>query len=147
MELALLLYVASIAENFRSGLGFFQAIFFIVGIVGIVAFVICAGSSTEESYKSSDFQSLTRGARMGRRTLVVCFYSWVALTLVLHLMPARRDVYVMAGGYVALKAVHSNVVQTTADSALNSIEKWLDKELAKPGVLDDLKKDSKKGNK
>jgi len=143
MELALLLYVASIAENFREGIDFFKVMFFIVGVAAGIGTLFSMGALTDEKVGQKDFVTVLNANRLLRRTFSVCFFSWVAIMLAINLTPSRRDVYVMAGGYVALKAVNSNMVQTTADSALNSIEKWLDKELAKELAKDEK---SKKGN-
>jgi len=147
MELALLLYVASITENFRSGLGFFQVTFAIVGIIAAIVAIATVAHFESEKLETEEGKMLTHACRMSRRTFMMCFYSWVALTLALNLIPSRRDVYVMAGGYVAMKAAHSPVVQATTDNALNSIETWLDKELAKPSVIAEMKKASKQGDK
>lgn len=147
MELALLLYVASITENFRSGLGFFQVTFAIVGIIGAIVAVATAANFENDKLVTEEGKMLMHASRVSRRTFMVCFYSWVSLTLALNLIPSRRDVYVMAGGYVALKAAHSPVVQATTNNALNSIETWLDKELAKPSVIAEMKKASKQGDK
>jgi len=147
MELALLLYVASITENFHTGLKFFQVTFFIVALVAACVAVGTAAHFDSEKLETDEGKTLKNACRMARRSFLACFYSWVALTLVLNLMPSRRDVYVMAGGYVAMKAVNSPVVQQTTNSALNSIETWLDKELAKPSVIAEMNKAAKKGEK
>lgn len=147
MELALLLYVASITENFRSGLGFFQGTFAIVGIIAAIVAIITVAHFESEKLETDDGKMLSHACRLSRRTFMACFYSWVALTVTLNLIPSRRDVYVMAGGYVAMKAANSPVVQATTNSALNSIETWLDKELAKPSVIAEMKKASKQGDK
>lgn len=144
MELALLLYAASVADNMRNGLSFFTVLFFILGLIGIViVFFTSMGLSDAESGSESQKSSL-KANRFGRKVVIVCLYSWVALMLVTVLIPARRDVYVMAGGYVALKAANSEVVQTTANSVLGSIEKWLDKEMAKALPTNDSKKKDNK---
>lgn len=147
MELALLLYVASIAENFRGGLGFFQIIFFLVALVSGIVSLVTVMASTEKSFRHDDFDTIIRANKIMRRTFFAAFLSWVALTLFIGLVPSRRDVYVMAGGYVALKAVNNNVVQATANSALNSIEKWLDKEITRDELTRDEKKPAKKDTK
>lgn len=135
MELALLLYAASIAENFRSTLSSFTTTFFVLILVSCVGLLFAYLALSEEHYGSDDFETAARAARLARRSIIICVYAWTAFLLVSHLVPSRRDVYVMAGGYVAMKAVKSETVQTAADSALGSIEKWLDKELTKPGGL------------
>lgn len=132
MELALLLYAASIANNIRGSLGSFIVAFFILGIIsGIVVLATGASLADSSSLTSSRYLNALKANRLARKCVSVLFFSWVALMLFTHLVPARRDVYVMAGGYVALKVANNEVVQTTANSVLGSIEKWLDKELTK----------------
>lgn len=130
MQLAVLLYLASIAENIRQGLGIFAMVF---GWVAFLASLVFVGSAITlvTGDKSTDFVTTRQSARLARKAVGWCFAAWVALTLIVHLTPMRKDVYVMAGGYVAMKALDSDLVQGTANKALNSIEHWLDTELAR----------------
>jgi hypothetical protein len=152
MELALLLYVASIADNVRHGAGLLTTFLAILTLIGIAA-VIFSGMAIADwkdhtDLKEEGVQATFRINRLGRKLAVISFLCWAALYFVSHLVPERKDVYVMAGGYVALKVAHSPVVQDTANSALSSIEKWLDtelaKELAKTKQAADAKQNSKK---
>ncbi len=131
MELVLLLYAASIAENIRGSLGGFIIAFGIIGVISCIVVAVTAASLTEGHFMGDNYKTTLRANRLARKCVTVLFFSWLVLMLVSHLVPSRRDVYVMAGGYVAMKAVNSEVVQDTANSVLNSIEKWLDKELTK----------------
>lgn len=131
MELVMLLYAASIAENIRGSVGSFSLTFLLLGIVSAIVVVATSVSLTETAFMSDKFKTILRANRLARKCVTVLFFSWVGLCLAAHLVPSRRDVYVMAGGYVAMKVVNNEVVQDTANSVLGSIEKWLDKELAK----------------
>ncbi len=143
MELALLLYAASIAENLRGGFGFFITALFLLGLVSCIVVAVSSVNLTETARNSDKFENLHRANRIGRKLFVACFFGWTALMLLSSLVPSRKDVYVMAGGYVALKAVNSEVVQTTANSVLGSIEHWLDKELSKASPETTKKKERK----
>lgn len=131
MELALLLYAASIAENLRGGFGFFITALFVLGLIACIVVAVTSVNLTETDRDSEKFENQHRANRIGRKLFVACFFGWTVLMLFSSCIPSRKDVYVMAGGYVALKAVNSEVVQTTANSVLGSIEHWLDKELSK----------------
>lgn len=135
MELALLLYAASIADNLRSGAGLFITPLFIGGLVGVVLFVVsCVNMLDFDETDSSRFKHWLQVSRLSRKLVLTCFFAWTTLMFVSHLVPTRKDVYVMAGGYVALKVARTPVVQDTADSVVNSIEKWLDKELVNANI-------------
>lgn len=131
MELALLLYLASVAENFRSGLSFFTVLFGFLGVISAILVAISSANLMDKTPGASSFDVTRQFSRISRRLVTVFFFVWAATALFAALMPSRNDVYFMAGGYVAVKAVNSEVVQTTSDKALNSIEHWLDKELQK----------------
>jgi hypothetical protein len=142
MELALLLYAASIADNLRSGAQFLIVTAFLAALVGCAVVFFSAiglGDVKKPGIKSAavpgraidteKYASLLRINRLGRKLVVISFYSWVGLMFVAHFVPYRKDVFTMAGGYVVLKAVRSDVVQDTSNVALNAIEQWLDKEM------------------
>lgn len=149
MELALLLYAASIAENIKGVLTPFVWIFGILAIVSAIAAVVTAFHmeqddedlftiaqqlneySAPKNYKEETFQSARKASKFCRRASIWLIVAWFVTFLSASLIPKKADVYVIAGGYVALKAVNSDVVQTTSDSMLKSIEGWLDKELAR----------------
>ena len=135
MELALLLYAASIAQNLRSGMGFFVFTFAVLAVVSLVAMAIATFSADEESPSSDRFATLRQAHRLARKSFTWLFFGWTALVVLSHLVPTRKEVYIMAAGYVALKAANSQVVQSTADSMLGSIDRWLDKELARDQVV------------
>ncbi|KWU19202.1 hypothetical protein [Burkholderia cenocepacia] len=131
MQLALLLYLASIAENLRSGVFFLFVVASIIGAAAAVAACITGLTMTEKDKVSED---VYRANKLLRKIAVRTLFVWVALATLGGLIPSRQDVYVMAAGYVALKAVDSDLVRTTADHSLAAIEGWLDKELAKPAA-------------
>lgn len=135
MELALLLYAASIADNLRSGADLFITPLFLGGLLGAVLFVVsCINMLDHDETDSDKFKNWLQVSRLSRKLVLTCFFGWTALMFATHLVPTRKDVYVMAGGYVALKVARTPVVQDTADSVVNSIEKWLDKELANANI-------------
>ena len=132
MQLALLLYLASISENLRAGVTFLFIVACTVGVVAAAASLITGMAMQEKGGEISE--RTYRANRLLRKIAVRTFFVWVLLALLGGLIPERKDVYVMAAGYVALKAVDSDIVRTTADHGLNAIEGWLDKELAKPAA-------------
>jgi hypothetical protein len=131
MELAVLLYLASVAENLRGGFQFMAIIFMLVGILGCIIVFFTAINWVDKTYLGTSFEQLRQANRLARKMVIVSFFVWTGLMIIGHLVPTRKDVYVMAGGYVALKAANTEVMQTTASSVLQSIDKWLSNELAK----------------
>lgn len=98
MELVVLLYAASIAENIRGSVGGFSLTFLLLGIASAVVVAVTSLSLTEGRFMSDKYKTTLRANRLARKCVTVLFFSWVALCLIAHLVPSRRDVYVMAGG-------------------------------------------------
>ena len=145
MQLALLLYLAAIADNLRSSMQLFIFASAIVGGISLVVVLVTFGHlEGSEEVQSADFQDCIQANRLARKIGLTSLYVWVALLFFSHLVPSRNDVYVIAGGYVALKAANNEVVQNTANSVLNSIEHWLEKESA---TSEEKKNNAKKGDK
>lgn len=129
MEFPFLLYLAAVCDNVRSGISLFTAIFCAVMIASMVAAVFSAANVMDKTYGDEEHTNVLLFNRLARKLAIVTFLSWVGLILLSGIVPTRKDVYLMAGGYVALKAAHNEAVQSAASGVLASIDKWLDKEL------------------
>ena len=117
----------------------------IVGAISmVVALVTFAHLMQTIKIQSAYFQDCIQANRLARKIGLTSLYIGVALLFCSHLVPSRNDVYVIAGGYVALKAANNEVVQSTANSVLNAIEHWLEKEST---TSEEKKNDAKKGGK
>ena len=155
MELALLLYAASIAENIKGTLTPFIWVFALLALVSAIAAAVTALHmeheepftvaeqqnvyATPKDEKEEKFQSLRKASRLLRRASIWLIVAWFVTFGVSALIPKKSDVYVIAGGYVALKAARSEVVQSASNSVLVSIENWLDKELERNKRINDAK--------
>lgn len=126
MQLAILLYAAAIAENLRSGLLF---IFIVASVVGVVAAAGALGTAVAMLEEKDTDSDVYPANRLLRKTFARVLPFWVVLALALGLAPTRNDVYVVAGGYVAVKAMNTSLVQSATDHGLTAIDDWLDREL------------------
>jgi hypothetical protein len=134
VQLALLLYVASIADNIRSSSTFFIWAFGIVTLVSAISTIVAAMNMWDVSYSAQRtglWETARRSGRMARKSATYSFYAWAALLVLSQLVPSKQDLYIVAASYVTLKAVNSEVAQATSNTVLTSMEQWLDKELTR----------------
>ena len=135
MELAILLYMASVAENLKS------VVYVIGNIAATLAVILCfvngcmlanqtraLGTKDE---KTEDRIYLESCYRWTERGMLACLFLWAILWTAEALMPTKKDLYVIGGGYVALQAMKSDTATALKDKSLLAIENWLDSELAK----------------
>lgn len=125
--LSWLIYLADVAEEINGIGGAAVVVSFLVGIALLICFIV-GGVMTMDAYDDED-RAKAKGPRVFGVKAAKIILPWcAAMVLLATVVPSKETIYAIAASQLGEQVIKSE----TAGKAIDALNAWLDRQIAKP---------------